>query len=843
MKPDSTTGLRRPSLIAGTLLLLASFPLACGDPAGIATPAQLEKVGGDLQEGVVGQPMELPVRVQVRGGDGSVLEGVTIAWTGVQGGDERVARESRTDRNGIAETLWTLGTQAGEDSLEAVVADLSPVTFTATALPASAATLTKVSGDGQEGVAGSSTWSALVVKVADRYGNGVPGKDVTWTVVEGGGSVTDSAAISDGSGLAEASWDRGPTMGSNTVRVESPGLAPVTFTITGRSGSPERFEKVLGDGQEGVPGEALWDSLVVKLEDRFGNPIVGAEVEWTLTEGGGRVEPASSTTDADGLARTKWTLGDNLGPNAVQAGASGVSPAAFSATGVEARITGLEILSGGDQIGRPDQRLGEALVVQALDEEGRPVAGEALSSRLVPGEGRVEPGEATTDSEGIARFTWTLGAEYGTQELRIRALGAEVRVRAILEGSLDHWLVDHPRVRDAICWFGLEEDTYACWDEWTVERRHELDLAEDSARLGIPVVQEPVENLSPSPADWVTQVSAADAWNLYRSYVGHSLYLERSGAVPWSLADYSDHELRVLLHVRHFEGLVRYTSFSTPPSYGYQTRYLTPSSPQVALAFFRERDLLGGTTTETVRSLIGWAYRMAHQRAGLSPLETAIRNYGYAGAPLMSSILEGRLERLPEAYERSYGSSTVRVHWTHGCHTTGKLFNWLLRSVNIPGESRMAEGHNDFHFTTEGRTLTHSDDMYDNQIWLSLFLENDADPLDLPAEESQWEAWRDGEMKVTGRNPLVLAMERLPNQWLRYRCQDYADGVEGGNESAVFRYNNGNATGGDPIVTVEELKAARVWERLDQAIEALGGCGSVPVPPLEFQVRFVIIYP
>ena len=66
-------------------------------------------------------------------------------------------------------------------------------------------------------------------------------------------------------------------------------------------GQPSEITVVGGNQQSGTTGEPLGDSLVVRVVDRLGDPVVGAEVTWTA-EVGGSVSPATSVTSSTGQA-------------------------------------------------------------------------------------------------------------------------------------------------------------------------------------------------------------------------------------------------------------------------------------------------------------------------------------------------------------------------------------------------------------------------------------------------------------------------------------------------------------------------------------------------------------
>lgn len=90
--------------------------------------------------------------------------------------------------------------------------------------------LTKVSGDGQEGSAGTLLDFPLEVEMRDRNGNVLVGAIVFFVVTAGGGNLSVSIAATDATGRASATLILGPHQGTNTVEVTAGGLSPETFT-------------------------------------------------------------------------------------------------------------------------------------------------------------------------------------------------------------------------------------------------------------------------------------------------------------------------------------------------------------------------------------------------------------------------------------------------------------------------------------------------------------------------------------------------------------------------------------------------------------------------------------
>jgi hypothetical protein len=192
-------------------------------------------------------------------------------------------------------------------------------------------------------------------------------------------------------------------------------------------GEPERLEPIDGDGQVGVPGERLPEALIVRLVDEDGRGLPGRAVSWVVSEGGGRIEPVSDTTDDDGLARAEWTLGPDPGPNIVDAVVSRIGLVTFTATAGDGPPVELAIerIEGDDQ----NAPVGTAVPVRPavrVTSEGAPASGVNVTFVVIAGGGRVENGSQTTNAEGIARVgDWILGAAPGVNRLEATAQGLE----------------------------------------------------------------------------------------------------------------------------------------------------------------------------------------------------------------------------------------------------------------------------------------------------------------------------------------------------------------------------------------------------------------------------------
>lgn len=82
---------------------------------------------------------------------------------------------------------------------------------------------------------------------------------------------------------------------------------------------PAELVAVGGLDQSAEVGSELPDVVLVRLQDASGRPVSAQQITWDVVSGGGRVDPATSWTDADGVASTTWTLGPAAGDQVLRA--------------------------------------------------------------------------------------------------------------------------------------------------------------------------------------------------------------------------------------------------------------------------------------------------------------------------------------------------------------------------------------------------------------------------------------------------------------------------------------------------------------------------------------------
>jgi hypothetical protein len=244
----------------------------------------------------------------------------------------------------------------------------------------------------------------LRARARDARGHAIGDVAAAWRV-------DDSAVVAlDSTGVAEA---------------RAPGRTIVTATMGGVAGhaalsvvaAPATIDLLAGAGQHAPVGRALAQTVVVRVLSHRGMPVSGALVTFRLAEGDGTLDHASALSDADGRARTAWTLGElpgsqsliatvqHLDSTLVITAEADPQPANTRAVAVIEHPSGAAALP-----------LADPVQLRVTDSSGRALPDVPVSWHAL--DGTVEPLAPRTDSAGIARARWTLGPAAGAQRLR-----------------------------------------------------------------------------------------------------------------------------------------------------------------------------------------------------------------------------------------------------------------------------------------------------------------------------------------------------------------------------------------------------------------------------------------
>ena len=369
-----------------------------------------------------------------------------------------------TDSGGRTQTTLTLGSDASGSYTITASVNLLSVSSTVTVETVTVETPTSQQQEQQQldvaiGSLPTPQGTSVSVGVSQNR-NPVAGQTVTFSVSpdDGTASLSTTSTTTDGDGQASTTLITGSnsarsytviatlndgqsTSWTATVKTSSDESSPED-TSQGGGLSPQQqqqpstmppprpmqttLEGVSSDNQSGLTGETLATPFVVEVRDQYDDPMAGVTVTFSLLTGGGALSATTATTDANGRAESTLTLGSDPGTNSVKASVDGISRTeVFSA---EASLpppvpTTLSIVSGENQNGLTGEALANPFVVEVRDQYDAPIAGVTVTFAVSEGGGALSATTATTDANGRAESTLTLGSDPGTTSVEASVEG------------------------------------------------------------------------------------------------------------------------------------------------------------------------------------------------------------------------------------------------------------------------------------------------------------------------------------------------------------------------------------------------------------------------------------
>jgi alpha-tubulin suppressor-like RCC1 family protein len=306
-----------------------------GDPAGIAV------VSGNNQTAEVGTLLPQQIVVKVVDVGGNPIPNAPVGWRVASGGGTLSASNSTTDATGTARVSWTLGGQAGPQTVSAATSVGAAITFTATANPGPVAQLVIFSGNAQVDTVTQTLPEPLVVQTADKFGNPVvsaanAGVQVTFSEPAGGGSgggtfSTPIVAL-DNQGRASTMWTLGTRSGAASALATALGFAGTFFSATALPAAPASISAVSALLDSATAGTQVRPQIIVR--DQYGNPVPNAVIKGTIVSGGGTFEDADSAiTGSNGQGAVVFVLGLTPGTNTLQETLPGLGTITFTRLG------------------------------------------------------------------------------------------------------------------------------------------------------------------------------------------------------------------------------------------------------------------------------------------------------------------------------------------------------------------------------------------------------------------------------------------------------------------------------------------------------------------------------
>lgn len=172
-----------------------------------------------------------------------------------------------------------------------------------------------------------------------------------------------------------------------------------------------------GDAQSATVGSVLpVDLKVLVTED--GNPKQGQTI--TFAAAGGGVNPLSSVSDANGIAKTTWTLGTVSGAQTVTASLRAAigSPLTFTGTANADTPQSMAKVAGDFQTAASGDPFPVSLSVQVRDQFGNGVPGVSVTWAVVSGSVTTDATGSATNSQGVAGMPVTAGITPGPAQVR-----------------------------------------------------------------------------------------------------------------------------------------------------------------------------------------------------------------------------------------------------------------------------------------------------------------------------------------------------------------------------------------------------------------------------------------
>jgi hypothetical protein len=198
--------------------------------------------------------------------------------------------------------------------------------------------LSKITGDGQTGTVGELLPDPLVVQVLTARALPAPGRRVEFVFTSSAGDVSPAVATTNEEGKATAHWVLGPEQGDQSIQARMADVEgesqTAEFKARAKPAAPDTLSAQTAVSQPGRRGQEVNTPPVVRVVDRFGNPVSGVSVAWSVATGQGVVGEPITQTGEDGTSTVKWTLGGRVGVHRLTAAIGQVhgSPVTFTAT-------------------------------------------------------------------------------------------------------------------------------------------------------------------------------------------------------------------------------------------------------------------------------------------------------------------------------------------------------------------------------------------------------------------------------------------------------------------------------------------------------------------------------
>ncbi len=404
----------------------------------VGSAASINKLGGDNQSAVNGQPLSNPFEVTILDAGGNPVPNDTVEFRiqNIQSfGAQLSAIRVPTNPLGQAQSILTLGTKTGDYFVGASSLTLGTgqsLNFTAKALAGAASSLAEIQGNNQTNTINGTLSADFVVRVLDANGNNVSDTVVfsidTIPQNATGQNLSTASFNTDTSGLAFTRLTLGNKVGDYFVNAKVNGNLVVSFRATATAGAAVAMATVSGNNQSAVIITPLQNEFVLRIVDIGGNSVSGTSVQFTIESvpanaAGQQLSIASMPSDAKGIARTLLTVGNKVGTYRIKASSPGIPDTIFTATATHGTAVAMIPTAGLNQTKPILTPLDVPFAVRVVDigDNAVPLKNVQFVITNKPSgdtSASLNSTNPPTDSSGIAFSTLTLGSKVGTYSVK-----------------------------------------------------------------------------------------------------------------------------------------------------------------------------------------------------------------------------------------------------------------------------------------------------------------------------------------------------------------------------------------------------------------------------------------
>ncbi len=181
--------------------------------------------------------------------------------------------------------------------------------------------------------------------------------------------------------------------------------------------TPGSLILVQGNNQQAQGGSELPNPIVIRVLGTDGVPIGKLPIGFSVTQGGGSVNPGSAPSDENGEVKVKWTVGPNEVAQVLTASVPGVE--AVNVTALALLPSDIVIAQGNNQNAKAGAALPNPIVVRVVGPGNVPMKGIAVAFQVLTGGGLISPQSGLTNALGEVTARWTLGGTAGVNSLAV----------------------------------------------------------------------------------------------------------------------------------------------------------------------------------------------------------------------------------------------------------------------------------------------------------------------------------------------------------------------------------------------------------------------------------------